>query len=97
MNMDDPHYRDCVRDVLAMLEQALTMNAADAGSPACALAKANMKALFELADIDVCLRVAVSMLATSWQMAGNLRAEARGTSAEQELERIFATFREHLT
>jgi hypothetical protein len=96
MNMDDPHYQDCLRDVLAMLEQALGIHAAGGPGPEYAMAAENLVLLLDNADTADCLKIAVSMLATSWQMLCHVRAGERGTSPEQELADVFATFRDRL-
>jgi hypothetical protein len=97
MNMDDPHYRDCVRDVLAMLEAAVAIQEAGGPNGVGAMASENLVTLLQHADSADCLTVAVSMLATSWQLLMHVRARERGTSAEDELADILAHFRERLT
>jgi hypothetical protein len=97
MDMDDPHYRDCLRDVLAMMEQALALHMADGPGPEYARAAEGLTVLLDHADTAGCLRLSVSMLATSWMMLCHVRAQARGTSAADEMADVFAMFRERLS
>lgn len=93
MEYGTPQYRDSVRDVLAMLEAALQIQG---GLPDSGMARENLAVLLEHADAQDCLQVAMSMLATAWQLVCHVRAEARGTSAEQEIADIFTRFRDLL-
>ena len=83
-------FRDCVRDVLAMVEASL---AAKDTAAAQAMADMSLAALFGNADERGCLRVAVPMLAAAWKTLTELRARACGTDPQAELEGIFTLFR----
>jgi hypothetical protein len=89
MDYDSDQYRDSMRDVLAMVEQCLELHA----DPDSALARENLAVLLDNADAGDCLRLSVSMLASTWQVYACVRASALGTPAEQELAGIFAMFR----
>lgn len=96
MDMRDPHYRDCVRDVVALMEQALTLHEAKPGTSEHQQAGECMKVLLDNADTVVCLRAAVSMLASSCQTICQARASMHNTSVEHELAEVFGMFREML-
>ena len=96
MDVTDPHYRDCIRDVVAMIQQCHELSEAAVGSPEFQRAGEGLKVLLGHADTDACLKVAVSMLATSWQMITHARAGMRGTTPDDELADIFAHFRDRL-
>ena len=85
-------FRDCARDVLAMVEAfLLTQHGADAGETLRGLD--NYRVLIEHADLEGCLQVAIPMVAASWRMTGSARARANGTSEEQEIAVLLAMFR----
>jgi hypothetical protein len=96
MELDADHFRDCVRDVLAMAEAFIAVHAA--GSPGEAGPhRESLRVLHENADADGCLKVSVSMVATSFQMVSQARARSLGTGEDAELAAIFAEFRRQLT
>jgi hypothetical protein len=94
MDIGDERYRDCMRDVLAMLEQCLELQVS---GPDSQMVSENLALLLENADTQSCLKVSLSMLATSWQLLVHVRANARGTAAEQELADMLAAFRQHFS
>ena len=93
MEYGDERYRDCMRDVLAMVEQCIAIHG---GGPARDLAAENLELLLEAADSASCLKLAVSMLASSCEVVSDIRAGALGTTRDLELSAFFAEIRGRL-
>ena len=86
-------FRDCVRDVLAMVEVHLAMDDVTADQVAI---DTDLRVLFANADLAGCARVAVPMLAAAWKTLTELRARSCGTDPRAELDAIFVLFRQEL-
>ena len=94
MEHGTPEYRDNVRDVLAMLEAVLEIQG---GLPASGMdPRENLTLLLEHADTDNCLQIALSLLGSCWMVVCHVKASALGTTPDQEMTDIFASFRELL-
>lgn len=81
-----------MRDVVAMADVARIIQQ---GGPDPA-ARESLNVLLRNADTELCLKVAVSMLASSWGLLSVMWAEVRGTTPEHELEKALAQIRDHL-
>lgn len=90
MDTSTSHFRDCVRDVVALVESCVALQL-DTGERD--LHSQNIQVLLDNADLTGCLRVAVSMVATNWVMVAHSRSQHRGTELRAELDSIFAMFR----
>lgn len=90
-----PEDRDAIRDVLAMVAQALEIQGfmPDSGMDP----RANLELLLENADQQHCLKIALSMLSSLMGMLCGLRAAQTGTTAEAEISNVLAAFREQMS
>lgn len=87
-------FRDCVSDVLAMVEAYMLAQQDDDVQAATGLG--DFRFLMAQADKEGCLRVAVPLLVTGWTFASSAQAQLKGTSPEQEMAHVLALFREQL-
>jgi hypothetical protein len=88
-------FRDCARDVLAMVEAFLLVHYGQ-GAADVSRGIENYRALIAFADLEGCLRVAVPMVAASWKLTSSARAQVNGTSEDEEVAALLAMFRDTL-